>query len=116
MRVKRPPESDVPPRTTARMASSSRSRPALFPSALFTLELTISPAIPAQRPQTAYTQKVMEPARTPVKRAATGLSPIASMKRPRAVRRARKRSTASTAAAMKSENGMPRTNPLPMKK
>src|SRR6202011_1838286 len=58
--VKRPPESDVPPRTTARMASSSRSRPALFPSALFTLELTIRPAIPAQRPQTAYTQKVME--------------------------------------------------------
>ena len=52
-RVNRPPFSEVPPSTTARIASSSKSRPALLPSALFTLEVMISPAMPAQRPQKA---------------------------------------------------------------
>ena len=52
-RLKRPPSSEVPPSVTARMASSSSSCPALLPSALFTFELIISPAMPAVRPQKA---------------------------------------------------------------
>ncbi len=51
--VKRPPVSNVPPMVTARIASSSISRPALLPSALLTLELTITPAMPAHSPQNA---------------------------------------------------------------
>ena len=52
-RLNLPPESDVPPSTTARMASSSNSNPALLPSALLTFELTIRPAMPAHSPQMA---------------------------------------------------------------
>ena len=47
-RENRPPASEVPPMTTARIASSSIHRPALLPSAPETLELIISPAMPAQ--------------------------------------------------------------------
>lgn len=47
----RPPASDVPPITTARIASSSIHSPALLPSALETFELIINPAIPAHRAQ-----------------------------------------------------------------
>ena len=50
-RLKRPPVSAVPPSVTARIASSSSSWPALLPSALLTLELMISPATPAAKPQ-----------------------------------------------------------------
>jgi hypothetical protein len=39
--------------TTARIASSSISRPAWLPSALATFALIISPAMPAQRPENA---------------------------------------------------------------
>ena len=53
-RENRPPVSDVPPMTTARIASSSIHRPALLPSALETLELIISPAMPAQSAQNTY--------------------------------------------------------------
>ena len=44
----RPPVSSVPPRTTARIASSSIHSPALLASAAVTLELIIRPARPAQ--------------------------------------------------------------------
>ena len=50
-RLKRPPSSKVPPRATARMASSSIIRPALLPSALFTLDAMITPATAAVTPQ-----------------------------------------------------------------
>src|SRR5262249_16242702 len=50
-RLKRPPSSDVPPSVTARIASSSSSRPALLPSALRTLELARMPAMAAVRPE-----------------------------------------------------------------
>src|SRR2546425_12240240 len=82
-RVKRPPESEVPPRTTERMASSSRSRPALYPSELFTLELTIRPAIPAQRQQTEYTQNVKERARGTRQVDRTGVIQTAAQKKRR---------------------------------
>ena len=54
-RLKRPPSSDVPPSVTARIASSSSSRPALLPSALRTFELMRMPAIAAVSPEKPYT-------------------------------------------------------------
>ena len=48
VRENRPPASDVPPITTARMASSSIHRPALFASAALVFPAIISPATPAQ--------------------------------------------------------------------
>ena len=52
---KRPPAPRaVPPITTARMASSSKSLPMLFASDVRMAELATSPAIPAHRPQKAY--------------------------------------------------------------
>ncbi len=50
-REKRPPAMDVPPITTARMASSSRLKPMLLASEVLMFELATSPAIPAQKPQ-----------------------------------------------------------------
>ena len=47
----RPPSSEVPPITTARIASSSIHRPALLPSAAEVLELIIRPAMPAHTAQ-----------------------------------------------------------------
>ena len=47
----RPPASEVPPMTTARIASSSIHRPALLPSAPETLAVTMKPAMPAQNAQ-----------------------------------------------------------------
>ncbi len=47
---KRPPSSDVPPITTARIASSSSQRPALLASAPRMSPATIRPAIAAQKP------------------------------------------------------------------
>ena len=46
-REKRPPASDVPPITTARIASSSIHSPALLASAALVLPAIISPAMPA---------------------------------------------------------------------
>jgi hypothetical protein len=43
----RPPASDVPPMTTARIASSSSHRPALLASAAWTFALIIRPATAA---------------------------------------------------------------------
>ena len=48
----RPPASDVPPITTARIASSSKYNPALFASAAAMSPATINPASPAHRPLT----------------------------------------------------------------
>ncbi|MOA52039.1 hypothetical protein D3C78_1752660 [compost metagenome] len=50
---KRPPFSDVPPITTARIASSSSHSPALLASAPRISAVTIMPAMAAQRPETA---------------------------------------------------------------
>ena len=50
-RKNRPPAMEVPPITVARMASSSRLRPALLESAHLILEAASSPAMPAQNPQ-----------------------------------------------------------------
>ena len=50
---KRPPSRDVPPITTARMASSSSHRPALLASAPRMSAVTMIPAIAAQKPQKA---------------------------------------------------------------
>ena len=47
----RPPASDVPPMTTARMASSSMNSPIELGSADVEFEVSISPARPAQNPQ-----------------------------------------------------------------
>ncbi|MNT87544.1 hypothetical protein D3C72_2279700 [compost metagenome] len=48
---KRPPSSDVPPMTTARMASSSSHRPALLASAPRMSPAMMMPDIPAQSPE-----------------------------------------------------------------
>ncbi len=48
--VNLPPISEVPPSTTARMASSSMLMPALFASAAMMFELYRMPANPASRP------------------------------------------------------------------
>ncbi|MNL61899.1 hypothetical protein D3C87_1858730 [compost metagenome] len=48
--LKRPPRSEVPPMTTARMASSSSQSPALLASAPLMSAAAIMPAIAAQRP------------------------------------------------------------------
>ena len=77
--------SAVPPSVTARMASSSSSCPALLPSALFTFELMISPAMPAVRLQNTYKHTVISRERTPATRAAIGLMPILRTNRPSAV-------------------------------
>ena len=45
----RPPAREVPPMTTARMASSSIHSPALLASAALVLPAIISPATPAHR-------------------------------------------------------------------
>ena len=47
VREKRPPAREVPPMTTARIASSSIHRPALFASAALVFPAIISPATPA---------------------------------------------------------------------
>ena len=57
-RLNLPPASEVPPSVTARMASSSSSRPALLASALLMFELTIMPARPAQAAQNTYTNTI----------------------------------------------------------
>lgn len=48
--LKRPPSSELPPTTTARMASSSNHRPALLASAPLMSAATMMPAIEAQSP------------------------------------------------------------------
>src|ERR1022692_2167044 len=50
-RKKRPPVRDVPPTTTARMASSSRNNPAWLASAHLMFEAETNPASPAQSPE-----------------------------------------------------------------
>ncbi|MNS92371.1 hypothetical protein D3C72_1265060 [compost metagenome] len=50
-RLNLPPAKEVPPKVTARMASSSSIRPALFASALLMFELIIRPDRPAQAAQ-----------------------------------------------------------------
>ena len=50
-RENRPPDMEVPPITTANMASSSVVSPILLASDVLTFELATSPAIPAQKPQ-----------------------------------------------------------------
>ena len=49
----RPPASDVPPMTTARIASSSIHSPRLLALTELVLAAMISPATPAQRPAKA---------------------------------------------------------------
>ena len=50
----RPPEPNmVPPMTTARMASSSKFKPSWVASDVLMFEVSIKPAIPAQKPQNA---------------------------------------------------------------
>ncbi len=106
-RLNRPPVSDVPPMTTARIASSSIHRPALLASAPARLELFHRPAMPAQTAQKMYTSRVMRMARTPASRAASRLPPTDSMSRPSAVRRVSSAARAMSAAARKTPVGTP---------
>ena len=69
---KRPPASEVPPITTARMASISRNSPVLLGSAAVASEVIISPARPAQSAHTMYTVQVIERAGTPARREPPG--------------------------------------------
>lgn len=101
----RPPSSDVPPMTTARIASSSIHRPALLPSAADVLELIIRPAIPAHSAQNTYTMILMRRERMPTRRLASALPPTDSTSRPSAVRRVSATVTATTAATTKMEKG-----------
>ena len=57
---KRPPASDVPPITTARMASISRNSPVLFGSAAVASDVIIRPARPANTAHTMYTVHVID--------------------------------------------------------
>ena len=104
-RKKRPPASAVPPITTARIASSSIQSPALFPSAPDTIELIISPAMPAQSAENTYARMISPRDRTPASRLASLLPPTASISMPSAVRRVTSAVTTKTPATMKIEKG-----------
>ena len=95
----------MPPRTTARIASSSIHSPALLPSALETFELIISPAIPAHRPEKTYASRITLRERMPVSRLASALPPTASISIPSALRRLTSAGRRVRAATTKSENG-----------
>jgi hypothetical protein len=110
---KRPPASDVPPMTTARIASSSMNNPALLASAALVFEAIIRPAMPAQNATKTYTVHVIVRARTPASRLASGLMPTASISRPSAVRRVSTAAAANTANAIRIATGSPSTKPVP---
>ncbi len=104
---KRPPASDVPPMTTAKMASISRNRPVLLGSAAVASDVIISPASPANRAHTMYTVHVIERAGTPASRDASGLPPTDSSSMPSAVRRVSRAVSRRITPARRIENGNP---------
>ena len=104
---KRPPASDVPPITTARMASISRNSPVLFGSAAVASEVSISPARPANTAHTMYTVHVIDRAGTPARREASGLPPTDSRSIPSAVRRVSRAVSSRITMARMIENGRP---------
>jgi hypothetical protein len=77
-----PPASEVPPITTARIASSSMKSPALFASAAMTLELILRPAMPANSPASAYTVQMIVRAWTHVRAVPTALDTDVSVNIP----------------------------------
>src|SRR5690606_16103072 len=112
-RLNLPPESAVPPMTTARIASSSMNRPALLASAAMVSALMSRPASPANRPDAAYTVQVRVRDRTPDSLLAAGLMPVASSSMPSAVRRTTYATTANTPKASTAAVGRPSQNPEP---
>ena len=104
---KRPPASDVPPITTARMASISRNSPVLFGSAAVASDVIISPARPANTAHTMYTVQVIDRAGTPASRDASGLPPTDSSSIPSAVRLVSSAVSSTMMPARMIENGRP---------
>lgn len=72
----RPPAIDAPPSTTAAIASSSNDTPA-FGCPLIKREVSTSPAMAAVKPLMPYTSNLKRGARTPDKRTASSLPPMA---------------------------------------
>src|SRR5690606_12270346 len=108
-----PPCSDVPPMTTARIASSSMNRPALLASAAITLDARMRPARPEKRPESAKTVHTIVRALTPASRLAAGLMPTDSTSMPSAVRRVRSATRRNTPPATSVATGRPSQKPEP---
>jgi len=109
-----PPIRDVPPSTTARIASSSIHSPLLFASAAVTFELIMRPAIAAHSALNTYTVQMMLRDRTPASRLASGLIPTASTRVPSAVRRVSAAVIPNSAPAIKIDTGSVSQYPAPI--
>ena len=84
-RLNFPPFIFVPPKTTARIASSSISRPVFIGSMTRTLDALRMPAMLAHKPESAYMTMRIVDALIPESLAADLLAPTDSIKSPKAV-------------------------------
>src|SRR4051794_8524774 len=82
--VPRPPKIETPPSTTAVTAVSSKPVPTLAAAVELRSEMT-TPARPATAPDMTNSQSLMRLTRTPEKRAASSLAPMAKTLRPKPV-------------------------------
>src|SRR5579859_70878 len=112
-RLNRPPNSDVPPITTARMASSSSQRPALLASAPMMSAAATMPASAAQRPHHMYTAMIIGRMPTPESSLARALPPAASIRRPSEEPRTTMPVISSITITSTTGAGMLSTEPVP---
>ena len=113
VRLNRPPSSEVPPMTTARIASISIHSPALLASAAEMFDAIINPATPAHNALNTYTANTIERCRTPANLLASGLTPTDSSSMPSAVRRVSRPTSANTPRLTRIATGRPSAKPAP---